>query len=136
MAIKKDIEEKTDIERLVNTFYEKVRMNQILGPIFNEVVKVQWENHLPKMYEFWGAILLGGVQFKGNPMRTHILLSQKTEIGKLQFDTWLQIWKSTVDELFAGPLAEDAKTRAESIAGLMLLKIETYLKYENPSKAY
>ncbi|MEZ4841275.1 MAG: group III truncated hemoglobin [Flavobacteriaceae bacterium] len=51
-----DITNKHDIELLVNTFYDKVKTNKIII-FFNDVAKVDWEHHLPKMYSFWASLL-------------------------------------------------------------------------------
>ena len=54
-----DITEKADVIRLVNAFYEQVRRNDRLRPIFEDVAQVDWPVHLPKMYAFWSSLLLG-----------------------------------------------------------------------------
>lgn len=64
----RDIENREDIILLVNTFYDDVKADKTIGDIFNKVVAVNWDEHLPKMYDFWEGILLGGGAFKGNPM--------------------------------------------------------------------
>ncbi|HEX5625065.1 MAG TPA: group III truncated hemoglobin [Saprospiraceae bacterium] len=115
-----DIGERKDIETLVNAFYTKVRENPVIGFIFNDVARVDWDHHLPKMYAFWSSILLGEHSYHGNPMIKHVELSRKTELGESQFAEWIQLFNQTVDELFAGEKAEEAKIRAASIARLML----------------
>ena len=120
----KDITERADIEVLVNSFYDKVKADTTIGYIFTEVAAVNWIVHLPKMYQFWETVLLGKMSFKGNPMLTHIELSRKTTMESKHFDQWLTLWAETIDEHFEGPIAEDAKQRGKSIAGLMLYKIE------------
>lgn len=67
--MKKDIQNRTDVKLLVNTFYDKVKTNQTLGCSFNDVAKVDWTPHLPRMYAFWGGILLGEHSFSDNPMQ-------------------------------------------------------------------
>lgn len=119
----KDIENREDIMLLVNTFYEDVKADKTIGHIFTKVVAVDWDAHLPKMYNFWESVLLGGT-FNGNPMQAHIALSKQTEMGNEQFDAWQQIWDKTIDKLFTGHKAMEAKTRANNIAQLMLYKIK------------
>ena len=119
----KDIENRIDVELLINTFYNKIRANESLGFIFNEVAKVDWENHLPIMYDFWESILFHNGTYKRNAMQPHIDLSKKTALTKEHFDQWLLIFKATVDELFNGATANNAKTRAISIATMIQLKI-------------
>lgn len=119
----KDIQNINDIQLLVNAFYDQVKTNEVIGYIFNDIAKVDWEQHLPRMYSFWETILFGKENFKGNPMLKHILLSKQTELNKTHFDTWLAIWHSTIDKNFAGQKAEEAKQRAASIAVIFLNKI-------------
>lgn len=66
--MKKDLYNREDVELLVDTFYDKVKANATIGYIFNDIAKVDWENHLPLMYSFWASILLGEHSFSGNPM--------------------------------------------------------------------
>ena len=58
-------------------------------------------------------------------MQAHIALSKQTEMDKGQFDAWQTIWNKTIDSLFEGDKAIEAKTRANNIAQLMLYKIQT-----------
>lgn len=122
--MKKDIASRADVELLVNTFYDGIRVHSLLGPIFNDMAKVNWETHLPKMYSFWSSLLLGEHSFNGNPMATHIALSKNIPFTALEFSEWIELFNSTVDNLFEGEKAEEAKTRAANIARLMLFKIE------------
>lgn len=123
--MKNDITNRNDIELLVNTFYDKVKANPIIGHIFNDIAKVDWEHHLPKMYSFWASLLLGEHSFSGNPMQKHIELSKQTKMTNVEFSEWLLLFTQTTGELFKGEKAEEAKTRAANIARLMLHKIQT-----------
>ncbi len=123
--MKKDIENERDIELLINSFYKKVRMNRILGFIFEEIARVNWETHLPKMYLFWGSLLLGKHSYTGNPMQKHVELSKLVRMKEIEFSEWLRLFNETVDEGFEGEKAEEAKIKAANIARLMLYKIES-----------
>jgi hemoglobin len=122
----KRIENREDIELLVNTFYDEVRKNDILGFIFDDVAKVNWDSHLPKLYSFWSSILLGENSFRGNPMIVHIGLSKMTDMTEVQFNEWVKLFTKTVDSLFEGSKAEEAKIRASNIAQVMLSRIESF----------
>lgn len=124
--MKKDIESAADIELMVNSFYNVVKSNSILGPIFKDVAKVDWQTHLPKMYSFWSSLLLGEHSYSGNPMVKHIALSKITPLTETEFSTWLLLFNRTVDLHFQGSKAEEAKSRAANIARLMLHKIEMH----------
>ena len=121
--MKKNIEDFEDIKLLVNTFYVKVKRDEKIGFIFNDVAQVNWENHLPKMYSFWETILLGKVSFRGNPILKHLILNNKIKLTDEHFKQWIFLWNETIDELFTGKLAENAKSKAELIKNLMVAKI-------------
>jgi hemoglobin len=122
--MKNDISSKEDVILLVNTFYDSAKTNKTLGYIFNDVVSIDWDVHMPRMYSFWASILLEVNSFTGNPMAKHIALSKMTPITKVEFDEWLRLFKASVDLLFEGDKANEAKSKAANIAKLMLLKIE------------
>ncbi len=117
---KKDITSKKDIETLVNLFYDKVNSDDILSQVFNDFAKVDWKVHLPIMYSFWDMVLLGGVDYQGNPFPKHIPLP----IDKLHFDRWLKLFIQNIDELFEGKTTELAKERAKSIANIFQSKLQ------------
>lgn len=123
--MKNDIETKVDIELLVNTFYDKVKADKIIGYIFNDVVKVHWEKHLPVMYNFWENTLFYTGTYEGNPMELHKHLHRLTPLTATHFKQWTSLFNSTVDELFSGSKAELAKQRAFSIATIMQVKISS-----------
>lgn len=114
-----DLETRADVERLVDAFYARVREDDVLGPIFNDVAQVNWATHLPKMYAFWESVLFGVPGFKGNPMAVHLALAQRTPLTAREFDRWVALFHATVDAEFAGATAEMAKDRASRIAVTM-----------------
>jgi hemoglobin len=119
MASFPDLTDRTDVVRLVDAFYDRVRADTILSPIFDGVARVDWGRHLPKMYDFWESVLFGKIGFKGNPLAVHRALARRTPLTVVEFDRWLQLFHVSVDALFAGPCAEEAKLRASRIAVVM-----------------
>jgi len=113
------IASRVDIIRLVDAFYERVRDDEILGPIFHDIARVDWESHLPKMYDFWESVLFGTAGFKGAPLPVHLALSRRVALTSSEFGRWIALFHATVDALFAGPLASEAKIRASRIAAVM-----------------
>ncbi len=114
-----DIISRHDVVRLVDSFYDRVRADDILAPIFDDVARVDWAGHLPKMYAFWDAVLFGTAGFKGNPLGVHLQLAQLTPLGSREFGRWIELFHDTVDTLFSGPRAGEAKARASRIAIVM-----------------
>lgn len=118
-----DINSREDIEQLVNAFYTKVKKDPVIGFIFNEVIKMNWEDHLPIMYNFWETILLDKTTYTRNAMGIHFDVNRKVKLEESHFNRWLELFTGTVDELFSGEKADTAKKRASSIAAVMLFKM-------------
>ena len=115
--MKPDISNPVDIRTLIDTFYTKVQADDLIGFIFNEIAQVNWPHHLPVMYAFWEFLLLGTPDaYRGNPIQKHFDLHQKFPLKIEHFDRWVNLFQTTVDELFEGPVAENAKFRAFAIA--------------------
>jgi hemoglobin len=118
-----DIITKEDIKVLVDAFYEKVKSDVLIGPIFTEKLHIAWEKHLPVMYNFWENVLFYTGNYQGNPMVLHQHIHEKVGLTKDDFNRWLEIFTTTTDELFTGNNAETIKQRARSIATVMEIKI-------------
>lgn len=106
-----DILDRDDIVRLVNRFYDRVRQDALLAPIFSHV---DWPAHLPTMYEFWASLLLGEGTYRGNPLQKHLVL----DIRREHFEQWLKLFGDTLEAEFRGPKADEALDRARNIASL------------------
>jgi hemoglobin len=124
MEQRSDIQNRADIEKLINSFYEKVRSDEVIGFFFSEIVPVNWPAHLPRMYDFWESIAFGTASYKGEPMTVHMNLNRMHEMSAEHFNRWITLFRSTVDEHFSGPKADEIKKRAESIAMIMQLKVK------------
>ena len=120
----KQIETREDIKLLVDTFYEKARKDVVIQHFFNEVVDIDWDAHMPTMYDFWESLLLDNPIYKGNPMTKHIALDAKSRIEAVHFDRWEDLFILTLDQLFFGENVELAKKRATDIKRLMKYKVE------------
>lgn len=120
----KDLATREDIELQVNSFYNNVVKDDVIGFFFKDVVKVDFEQHLPKMYSFWESILFGQMTYKGNPMGAHFPINEIEAMEQKHFDRWLQLWKETLLENFSGENADMAITKSENIAKLMAFKMD------------
>ncbi len=119
-----DIQSRMDIELLIATFYEKVKKDDIIGYIFNDIAKINWEHHIPIICDFWETLLLNATSYRKNAMAVHYTLNRKIPLEEKHFQRWLQLFFETVDELFTGDIATMAKTKAKSIAALMQFKMK------------
>ncbi|MBL9143753.1 MAG: group III truncated hemoglobin [Verrucomicrobiaceae bacterium] len=122
-STKGDLNGRPEIERLVNAFYDRVRSDETLGFIFDQVAKTNWEAHLPKMYAFWETVMFRSGGFTGNPLVAHAKLVPLTDMGRDKFDHWLQLFCATVDDLFEGEHADHIKRCAEDMANVIHAKI-------------
>jgi len=111
-----DITDRKDIMELVDSFYSKVTNDDLLEPIFRHI---NWPKHIPTMYNFWSSMLLGDQTYQGNPFEKHIHL----KIDSTHFNRWLELFTHNVDEHFAGARADEAKSRAVTIAGVFQHKL-------------
>ena len=107
-----DIESREDCERLVRAFYTQALADPIIGFIFTDVAKLDLEPHVPRITAFWETVLLGEQSYSGGAFRPHAELHQKVGLRQGHFDRWLQLWFGTVDGMFAGPVANQAKIHA------------------------
>lgn len=125
--MKKDIENRKDIELLVDTFYGSVRKDPLLGGIFEGAIQDKWPEHLEKMYRFWETALMLGKSYSGSPFKPHA----RMPLEKIHFDRWLKLFRAAIHQHFEGPKAEEAKLKAENMAQMFLSKIEYYRNNPN-----
>lgn len=111
-----DLKDYDDVRRLIDSFYDRVKVDPVIGYIFNDVANVDWAHHLPVMYDFWDFLLLNGKRYTGNPIQKHHDLHAKHPLTAEHFDRWVVLFQENVDALFAGPVADSAKFRAFAIA--------------------
>lgn len=118
-----DISGRDDLKLLVDEFYRRVGDDDTLGFVFNDIAGVDWDHHLPRMVDFWEKALFRTGDFRGNPLAKHLAVSQKTPVGKPQFDRWIKLFYATVDQYFLGERAEHIKRIAGDMARVMTSRI-------------
>ena len=99
------------IDRLVRTFYGKVRQDEVLAPVFNAKI-ADWEPHLARMGEFWSSVALMSGIYHGRPMQKHLPLP----VDARHFDRWLQLFREAAHEVCPAVAAAHFIERAERIA--------------------
>ncbi|CAN5453884.1 hypothetical protein BH10ACI2_BH10ACI2_14800 [soil metagenome] len=121
--MKKDIENRTDIDRLMTAFYNRALADDVIGYIFTDVANLDLGQHLPVIGDFWETMLFRSGDYSRhgrNPLQVHGELSRKSPLQQRHFDRWFEIFVETVDRDFAGETAEFIKMRAAAIAKRML----------------
>lgn len=119
----RDIETREDIDLLMRRFYERALADDVIGFIFTDVAKLDLDHHLPVIGDFWETIVFQTPVYAKhgrNPLQVHGELNTKTELLPEHFKRWLEIFRETVNELFAGERADFMMMRAESIAERMM----------------
>ncbi|MES2813097.1 MAG: group III truncated hemoglobin [Bacteroidota bacterium] len=119
----KDIQTQEDLYVLVDEFYKKLLADPAISYIFTDVVKIKIEEHLPILVTFWSQGILGTGGYTKNLTEIHLDIDKKEHLTPELFQIWLELFNSTVDELFSGTKAEQIKTQALSIATIMQIKI-------------
>lgn len=102
---------KEEISDLVDRFYEKVRHDPQIGPIFNGAVE-DWPAHLQTLKDFWSTVLLTDRLYKGDPLAAHLDLP----IDPHHFQRWLALFAETAREVMPGDHAAFVITKSQRIA--------------------
>lgn len=127
--MKPDITLREHIKFIMTSFYDKLLADEVMFPFFEEIVKHnELEHHLEIITDFWEDLLLQTYKYKNNPMQKHLDFQQKMNFNKIHFDLWLKHLTKTITDNFDGETAHAMKTRANSIAMVMQIKMGLYSK--------
>ena len=121
--MKRDIENRADIDLLMTEFYSTAMVDETIGYIFTDVAKLDLDHHLPIIGDFWDTLLFQAGKYSRygrNPLMVHAELNEMTPLKPHHFSRWLEIFSETIDRLFAGERADFLKFRAAMIADRML----------------
>lgn len=125
--MKSDISSRADIKIIITLFYDKMLKDKIMLPFFKEIVaQKHLEKHLEIITDFWEDLLLQSYKYKNNPMQKHLDFAKKMPFNKKHFELWLKYLHSTIDENYKGQVSHNMKTKAQSIATIMQLKLNLF----------
>lgn len=113
----KEIEARTDLTFLIETFYDKLLIDPLTRPIFEHL---DLDEHIPRVVDFWSFVLLDEAGYKANMMEKHMHLPLTEEL----FERWISLFHQTIDEHFVGEKADLAKQRSSLIAWTMKSKFK------------
>lgn len=119
----RDIQTREDLHLLMSEFYLKLLADSKISFIFIKVAKIDLAPHLLELVDFWEQILFDTGNYRKNVLQIHTDLNQKSKLSSAHFAIWLNYFNITIDENFAGQVAENMKTRALSIATVMKIKM-------------
>jgi hemoglobin len=111
-----DLDDPGEVAEMVRRFYADVAQDELLGPLFNDVARVDWSEHLPKLTAFWCRALFGMPGYAGNPFRAHLDVHEQRPFTSAHFHRWLDLFEETVDLGWCGPNAEKVKALANNVA--------------------
>jgi hemoglobin len=121
-----DIENREDITRLVTHFYGQLFEDEVLGPIFRDVAKVNLAEHIPVFTDFWENILFRTGAYRGGFMAVHGRLHMMTPLRLPHVQRWLTYWVANVDAMFTGPNADLVKDHAQRVGTMMVQRLEMF----------
>lgn len=115
-----DVPDEAAIDRVVDLFYERVRLDGELGPVFEAAVK-DWPAHLDRLKAFWSSVLRGGGRYKGDPLALHRL--HAAALTDAAFSRWLALWRDTTNDLLAPEQASLLQSKAARVARSLSLAL-------------
>lgn len=107
------------IRDLVDAFYQAIRSDDLLGPIFDRHVK-DWSLHLPKMYDFWSTVVLRTGRYAGRPIEVHERIPGLTAA---HFHRWIALWTRTVQRVMPFPAQDLFIVSAQRMAQSMSVRL-------------
>lgn len=107
-----DLCTEVEVSYLVHAFYSRVRDDAVLGPYFERHV-TNWDDHLPKMVDFWSSALRGTGTYRGTPMPVHCALPA---LKPAMFERWLELFRAIANTLPNRPMAARAVELSQRIA--------------------
>ncbi|THK35932.1 DUF1971 domain-containing protein [Ensifer sp. MPMI2T] len=112
LAVEREKLDEREIPKILERFYERVRTDAELGPVF--AVVADWDEHLVRLAEFWSSVMLTTGRYKGNPVSMHMIHAER--IRPEMFDRWLALWRLTTSEMLPQSLAIEMQAKATRIA--------------------
>jgi hemoglobin len=114
-----DIAERAQLVALLDDFYRRAFADPLLGPVFVEIARMDLDEHLPIIADFWETVLFRTGSYRRNALRPHQRLHRSADLTPAHFERWLALWVTTIDERHCGPKAELAKRQATRMAYAM-----------------
>jgi hemoglobin len=125
--MKQDISSRKDIKLIITKFYDFLLADEKMIPFFEDIVEEnQLDHHLEVITDFWNDIIFDTMTYQNNVMQKHLQKNAFVNFTKEHFTIWISYFFETIDTLFSGDNSERMKSRAQSIATVMQLKMNLY----------
>jgi hemoglobin len=115
-----DLRGRADLELLLREFYGRAFEEPLLGHVFVDVVRMDLEEHLPVIVDFWEKVLFNTGTYSGQAMAVHRRVHRRVPLTGEHFTRWLHLWRESLDARFSGPVAEQADQHARRMASVFL----------------
>ena len=122
--MKGDIQDRADIRKLVTAFYERLLKDEDFKHIFLGVMQVDMLAHIDTLMDFWESTLFQAGKYKGDTVEAHLEVHYQHRLNTAHFSKWLEVFNETVNDLFEGSIATQAKQKAAALATIIRLKID------------
>ena len=120
----RDLDERTEIAEFVTRFYRQIAQDERFHHYFDVLARVDWDVHTRDLTDFWSAVLLAEPdRDPAAVLEAHRWLHEATAFHVELFDRWLDIFDTTLDEGWCGPVAERARRRAHGFAWAMAKRL-------------
>jgi hemoglobin len=123
MTASGDLDTRSAIHDLVVTFYREVVFDDLLAPVFHEVAETDWAVHIPRLIDYWCRILLGERGYHGALLEAHGEVHRREAFRPEHFERWYELWEGSIDARWHGPRADQAKSHAATIAGVLARRL-------------
>lgn len=104
-----------NLRTLVYRFYQRVREDALLGPVFERAIgseDADWKPHLQTMTNFWCMVMLHKPVYKGNPVVRHMAVDG---IEPEHFARWMELFEEVAAELYEEPTSTYIVGRAQNM---------------------
>lgn len=91
------------IEDVITAFYAKVRLDEVLGPLFEDAIGADWDGHIARIIQFWLTATRLDRGYDGRRfMPVHL---KHNAIRVAHIPRWLNLFEQTLRERCTPPQA-------------------------------
>lgn len=118
-TLTRDLADRADIHDLLSAFYGRALVDDLLAEPFADVRAKGLDAHLPVMCDFWETMLLRARLYQRSALEVHRVVHREHPLDHRHFIRWLTLWLDTIDAMYHGPVADQAKIQGRRIAWAM-----------------
>ncbi len=121
---RRDLDNRREIAEFVTRFYREIAQDDRFHLYFETLAHVDWHAHTLDLTDFWAGLLLGEPHEPADEViEAHRWLHDAEPFDTALFDRWLEIFDTTLDEGWTGPMSDTARRRGHGIAWAMAKRL-------------